>query len=49
MAFHAEKKEFTEITKCPDCGGTEFIMYWKKKEKICSKCGLVVGRIFKPH
>jgi transcription initiation factor TFIIIB Brf1 subunit/transcription initiation factor TFIIB len=49
MAFHSEKKEFVEISQCRECGGSEFLMDWKKKEKICKKCGLVVGKIYKPR
>lgn len=27
---------------CPDCGGVDFDLNWKRKEKTCKKCGHVL-------
>lgn len=35
-AFHGN-----QMTVCSDCGGSEFDFNWKRKEKICRKCGSV--------
>ena len=31
-----------ESRECPDCGGAEFDMDWKHKEKTCRKCGAIL-------
>ncbi|MFH0834964.1 MAG: hypothetical protein V1881_01330 [Candidatus Micrarchaeota archaeon] len=30
-----------EVKTCLECGGAEFDMNWKKKERVCRKCGAV--------
>ena len=32
----------TETRQCMDCGGIEFKLDWKHKEKICLKCGAIM-------
>ncbi len=31
----------TDVRGCADCGGTDFELNWKHKEKICKKCGAI--------
>lgn len=31
----------SEIRACLECGGLEFDLNWKHKEKVCRKCGSV--------
>jgi RNA polymerase subunit RPABC4/transcription elongation factor Spt4 len=35
-SFHS-----SEMRACPDCGGADFDLNWKRKEKTCKKCGSV--------
>lgn len=37
--FHNNSKSST----CPECGGTEFDLNWKRKEKTCKKCGAILS------
>jgi|GEM_PF-3577918 RNA polymerase subunit RPABC4/transcription elongation factor Spt4 len=42
-----EEEEKTQIKElkagaCTNCGGTDFILDWKKREKICKKCGNIM-------
>jgi hypothetical protein len=30
-----------EIKVCPDCGSTEFDLNFKRREKVCRKCGSI--------
>ncbi len=32
-----------EMTVCPECGGKEFEINWKHKEKVCKKCGTIIN------
>ncbi len=31
----------SQTSTCPECGGTNFDLNWKRKEKTCKKCGAV--------
>lgn len=33
----------SQIKACPDCGGADFDLNWKRKEKTCKKCGAVLA------
>ena len=37
-SFHSQ-----EVAACPECGGKEFELNWKHKEKICKKCGTILN------
>ncbi|MFH0971532.1 MAG: hypothetical protein V1835_03105 [Candidatus Micrarchaeota archaeon] len=30
-----------EVRGCADCGGIDFDLNWKHKEKVCKKCGAI--------
>jgi hypothetical protein len=32
----------SEVRACLECGGVEFDLNWKHKEKVCKKCGSVL-------
>ncbi len=38
MDFHNQ-----QAASCPECGGTQFDLNWKRKEKTCAKCGAVLA------
>ncbi|MFQ5405902.1 MAG: TFIIB-type zinc ribbon-containing protein [Candidatus Micrarchaeia archaeon] len=31
-----------DVKACPDCDGADFELNWKRKEKVCKKCGSVL-------
>ena len=37
-SFHS-----SEVSSCPQCGGTRFSLDFKHKEKVCSNCGAVLS------
>ena len=38
QSFHS-----ADVKACPKCGGTEFDMNFKRKEKTCKKCGEILN------
>ena len=38
MKFHGG----ADFQVCPGCGGKEFEFIWKRKEKVCKKCGEIM-------
>ncbi len=38
MKFHGG----TDFQVCPGCGGKDFEFIWKRKEKVCKKCGEIM-------
>ncbi len=32
----------SELRACVECGGTDFELNWKHKEKVCRKCGAIL-------
>lgn len=38
---NGEKKD-RKAGSCINCGGTDFILDWKKREKICKNCGNIM-------